>query len=310
MKRVTPAVFFKGLLMGAADVVPGVSGGTMALITGIYQRLIAAIASIGPRTLVVLRRDGLKAAWHSVDGTFLAVLGAGIATALLSLAHVVGWLLDAYPPVLWAFFFGLILASTVVIRRQVAKWSGAAVVALLGGLALGLGVSFLSPASTPDALWFVFLSGAIAISAMILPGISGSFLLVLMGKYEFILDAVRAADAAVVGVFLGGIAFGLMTGSRVIKVLFARYHDVTLAAVVGIMLGSLAKVWPWKVAVSTYTDSDGVEHALKESLVLPGTYADAGDSSYAVMAVIAFLLALAVVVVIAQRTLDGDEKKH
>jgi putative membrane protein len=300
MKRVTPAIFFKGLLMGAADVVPGVSGGTMALITGIYPRLITAIASIGPRTVSVLRKEGLKAAWHSVDGTFLSVLAAGIVTALLSLAHVVGWLLDAYPPVLWAFFFGLILASTVVIRTQVKTWSSGTVVALLGGLAIGLAVSFLSPASTPEALWFVFLSGAIAISAMILPGISGSFLLVLMGKYEFILDAVRAADVTVVGVFLAGILIGLMTGSRIIKVLFARYHDLTLAAVVGIMLGSLAKVWPWKVATETYLDSDGIEQPLAESMVLPSTYADGGEASYTIVAVLAFLCALVMVSLISR----------
>lgn len=305
-KKVTPSIFLKGILMGAADVVPGVSGGTMALITGIYERLIRAIASISPKTLITLRKEGIKMAWRSIDGTFLAVLGSGILTAIFTLAHLVGWLLDTYPPVLWAFFFGLILASTFVIKKEVASWKPSTLLALLGGLSVGFGVSFLSPATTPDALWFVFLSGAIAISAMILPGISGSFLLVLMGKYEFILDALREYDILTIGVFLCGIIVGLMTSSRAIKVLFARFHDMTLAAIIGIMVGSLAKIWPWKVAVSTYIDSDGVEHALSENIVLPQTYADAGDPAYTIISVVAFFVGLVLVVCISRTSQKTD----
>ena len=209
-------VLLRGMAMGAADVVPGVSGGTMALITGIYERLITAVGSITKDLLPTLKKNGLTRAgcvkaWKAIDGNFLLAVACGILLSVLTLARVLSWGLETYPPVVWAFFMGLILASTVVVLRGVNKWNVYRAILVVAFAVALVAISITTPASTPDENWFVFLSGAIAISAMILPGISGSFILVLLGKYEYVLNAVHNLDLPVLIVFSLGCGIGILT---------------------------------------------------------------------------------------------------
>lgn len=272
-------VLLRGMAMGAADVVPGVSGGTMALITGIYQRLIDAVGSITADLLPTLRKEGLNkkgitAAWKAIDGTFLVAVASGILLSVLSLARVLSWALDAYPPVVWAFFVGLIAASTVVVLRGVKQWNVWRAFLTVFFAAALVAVSVMTPASTPDESWFVFISGMIAISAMILPGISGSFILVLLGKYEYVLNAVHDLNIGVLVIFALGCGIGILTSARIISWLFEKYHDSTMAAIVGIMIGSLYTVWPWRQATRV-TGEYGTEEfkVLTDQPVMPAEYA-------------------------------------
>lgn len=240
-------VFVRGMLMGAADIVPGVSGGTMAFITGIYQRLIAAITAFDLTIARQVLRGDLVAAWKRVDGTFLMMLGLGIATSVFTLARAISYLLETQPIALWAFFFGLILASAAVLLRHIRSWSLATVVALAGGAAIAAFIG-LSPAFTfPGGSLSFFLAGFIAICAMILPGISGSFILVLFGMYPRLLEAVRELDVPTLLLFTVGAGCGLLTFSRLLRYALERYHAVTLAALTGFLFGSLPVVWPWKL---------------------------------------------------------------
>ena len=233
--------------MGCADVVPGVSGGTMALLMGIYEELIDAIRACGQvETWNMVLHGQWSRAWQKVHGPFLVTVFLGIVTAVFSLAHLIEWLLEAYPLRLWGFFFGLVLASVLEVSRRIKKWDITLVVGLVAGAAIAYCIVGLVPLQTPEASWFVFLSGAIAICAMILPGISGSFLLVLMGKYTFILQAVSDRNFAVLGIFFVGAAVGLLAFAQLLSRLLHRYHDATIAVLTGLMLGSLRKVWPWK----------------------------------------------------------------
>jgi putative membrane protein len=236
----------KGFCMGASDVVPGVSGGTMAFILGIYQELIRAIRSLDLRVLKYLSALKVREALNHAQWRFLVAVGAGILFAIFTLARLLSWLLENKPILIWSFFFGLILASVYTVSRHLNRWtlwlvlwagSGAAFTYLLVGLV---------PASTPEAPWFLFLSGAVAICAMILPGISGAFILVLLGKYHFVLEAVNQRDFLVLGVVAAGAGVGLTVFSRLLNWLFDRYHDAVIAAMTGLMLGSLRKIWPWK----------------------------------------------------------------
>lgn len=233
--------------MGAADVVPGVSGGTMALIMGIYERLILALRSLAhPPFLRALSSGRLRQAFTIVDGTFLVALAAGIATSVLSLAHVLSRALETHQVFVYGFFFGLILASVVLVggrieRRSAGRWVLFAASALVTFLLVGV-----TPATTPEASWFLFLSGAVAISALLLPGISGAFVLVLLGKYETVLDALSGGDLAVLAPVALGAASGLLSVTQLLGWLFRHFRDTTLTVLCGVMLGSLRKVWPWQ----------------------------------------------------------------
>lgn len=240
------AVFFSGLLMGTADVIPGVSGGTVAFILGIYEELIDAIRSVIPflRRLASLR---WRAALEEIPWRFLLALGAGIGTAVMSMAKFLHWALETYPTYVYALFFGLIVASVYVVRTRV-KWKPRTllVTALFTvGAYLLVG---LRPAQTPEALWFVFLSGMLAICAMILPGISGAFILVLLGKYHYLLGALVRMDIATILVFITGAAVGIVSFANILRWLLDHYHDLTIAALIGFMLGALRELWPWKQA--------------------------------------------------------------
>ena len=259
----------KGFCMGAADVVPGVSGGTMAFILGIYEELVKSIRSFDIGFLRSLCSLKLKDAFDGVPWQFVAAVGMGIFVAIFTLARMLSWLLQNRPVLIWSFFFGLIVASVFAVSRNFNRWSPA-VVALIGfGSALTYFLVGLVPASTPDVPWFLFLSGAIAICAMILPGISGAFILVLMGKYHYVLDAVNNRDIFTLFLVAAGAAVGLVTFARLLHWLFDKYHDFTMAVLTGLMLGSLRKVWPWKEGFDRMTETSGNVVVAVQENVLP-----------------------------------------
>lgn len=268
----TAGIFLRGLLMGAADIVPGVSGGTMAFITGIYDTLLGSIRSFDLQFLAKLFRLDIAGAWQHVNGTFLLALLLGIATSILSLAQLVSWLLEFHPVPLWAFFFGLILASALVLLWEVSEWSAAVVLSLLAGVGIALLIA-LSPAIRLDfGLAGVFLAGFVAICAMILPGISGSFILVLLGMYGPVLEAIKAFDLVFLLVFAVGCASGLLCFSRVLHWLLHRYHQATMALLTGFLFGSLPVVWPWKRVVQWVENRHGEQQPVQQFPVLPADF--------------------------------------
>lgn len=243
------SLLLKGLAMGAANVIPGVSGGTIALITGIYERLINAIRRCDLTAANLLIRGQLKAAWHHVDGTWLATLLGGVALSIISLAKLFEYLLVEQEQFTMAFFFGLILLSVVYVARSVNRWS-VQTLAMLGiGIAIAVAIATLAPASENDSMLYVFLCGVVAISSMILPGLSGSFVLILMGNYTLVLGAISAFDLAVLVPLAVGCGFGLIAFSHILAWVFKRYADQTLALMTGFVVGSLVVIWPWKKAV-------------------------------------------------------------
>jgi putative membrane protein len=270
-------LFFKGMAMGAADVVPGVSGGTIAFISGIYEELLASIKALGPDTLVVLRQRGIKAAWQQVNGDFLATLLAGIGTSILLLVRPITWAIVHQPVLIWSFFFGLIAASVWLCGRLVKHWSIAPIIGMLVGTAIAVVIGVLNAGTGSESLPFVFFSGAIAICAMILPGISGSFILLLMGMYLPVMDALKTFNFPVIVVFSLGCLFGLMAFSRLLSWMFSRHHDLTVASLTGFLLGSLTIIWPWKKVISVRMVHEGKPDAHLEPFiqqnVLPGDYA-------------------------------------
>ncbi|MEH6583754.1 MAG: DUF368 domain-containing protein [Halioglobus sp.] len=250
-------IFLRGVLMGAADIVPGVSGGTIAFITGIYARLLNSLRAFDLSCLKLLFKGDLKAIWGHVDGTFLLSLVLGIATSILTLARLISWLLETHPVPLWAFFFGLILASALVLLRQVERWSVARILSLIAGIAVAVAIA-LSPVSGVEAtLPMIFLSGFLAICAMILPGISGSFILVLLGMYGTVLTALKSFDLLFIVIFACGAAAGLMCFSRFLHWLLSRFHEATMALLTGFLFGSLTVVWPWKHVLEWVVGSHG-----------------------------------------------------
>ena len=240
-------VAFKGACMGAADVIPGVSGGTIAFLMGIYQELLDSIKSVNGEALKLLLKGKIVEFWKHINGNFLASLFAGILVSVFSLARLMKYLLEFHPIPLWSFFFGLILASAIYILKGLDKWSLQNILSLLVGVGVAAFICVASPAQTPDALWFIFLSGAIAICAMILPGISGSFILLLLGKYAFVMTAVTDLNIPVLAVFAAGCAVGIISFSHFLSWLLKKFYMLTIALLSGFMLGSLLKVWPWKV---------------------------------------------------------------
>ena len=246
-------VAVKGACMGAADVIPGVSGGTIAFITGIYDQLIGSINSINGEAIKLFFSGRFKEFWKHINGSFLVSLFCGILFSVLTLAGLMQYLLEHHPIQTWAFFFGLIVASSIFILKGIEGWNMKHVIFVILGIILGVVVCTLSPTQTPDALWFIFLSGAIAICAMILPGISGSFILLILGKYKFIMGAITGlTSGAAVGesmvilsVFAVGAVCGLLSFSKFLHWLLGRYHKQTLLVLAGFIIGSLVKVWPW-----------------------------------------------------------------
>ena len=243
--KIKPDLYLKGVFMGIAEIIPGVSGGTIAFITGIYEELINSIKSINTNTLKLLVTFKFSAFWRALNGTFLITLIFGMLTSILVLSRFIVYLLDDHPFKIWGFFFGLIIASGILIFYQIQKIGIAVLLSFVIGLSIASYIALQAPSITPNTNFFIFLSGAIAISAMILPGISGSFILVFLSKYEFILKALNSFDTAVISIFLAGCIVGLVTFSRVFSYLFKKYNDVVISVLIGFLGGSLFKIWPF-----------------------------------------------------------------
>ena len=253
-------LMLKGMGMGAADVVPGVSGGTIAFIVGIYEELLNSIKSINKKNLTYLFKGKIGAFWKGINGNFLLSLCCGIGISVFSLAKLITYLLVNHAILVWAFFF---------VAQDIKRWGWKTVLSAIIGAAIAYYITIATPAETPNNLLFIFLCGAIAICAMILPGISGSFILVLLGKYFYVMEAVKTLNIVVLGVFAAGAAIGITTFSRVLSYALSRFRDTTIALLAGFMVGSLNKVWPWKEVVETYTDSHGEIKPLVEANILP-----------------------------------------
>ena len=292
-------ITLKGIAMGAADVVPGVSGGTIAFISGIYEELVNSIKNIDLTAIKLLFTGKFAQFWKKINGNFLLALILGIAISIFSLAKLMTYLLTHEPIGTWSFFFGLIIASVILVSRDVRKWNVATVVALLAGGVAAYAITVITPATTPDTWWFIILSGAIAICAMILPGISGAFILLLMGKYAFIMKAVGDFNIGVILLFVIGAVIGIVSFSHLLSWLLKNYKDVTIALLTGFMIGSLNKVWPWKETLETYIDSHGVAQPLVEKNVFPATYQQiAGVDPQVLIAVVACIAGFALIFVI------------
>lgn len=244
-------VFARGLAMGAADIVPGVSGGTIALIAGIYERLINAISSIDPSLWRDYRRSGgiqgLMAVWRAIDGTFLLCLAAGIATSLITFSGIIKYLLDHQPLFIWSFFFGLVAATVVLLLSEIKRWTVSRAALFAVGLIAAVIISSMPALTGTPSLPYLFMSGALAICAMILPGISGSFILLLLGAYDTALAAIHNFDLPVIITLIAGMVSGLLLFTKLLKWLLSHYYQGTLALLIGFIAGSLVKVWPWKV---------------------------------------------------------------
>ena len=259
-------VYVRGLAMGAADIVPGVSGGTIALIAGIYERLINALSSVGPNLWQVFRQEGgikgLIAVWRQVDATFLLFLLMGIATSLATLAGVIKHLLDNQPLMIWSFFFGLVIATVFLLLSEIKRWNIGRALLFLLGVASAVIISSLPLMNTTPSLPYLFVAGAIAVCAMILPGISGSFILLLMGAYDTVLEAVHTLNFAIIFTLVAGMATGLLLFTRMLKWLLSRYYQATLALLIGFIAGSLVKVWPWKTDALGTLNSEAIYNVM------------------------------------------------
>ncbi|MDA9970220.1 DUF368 domain-containing protein [Flavobacteriaceae bacterium] len=267
-------ISLKGMAMGAADVVPGVSGGTIAFISGIYEELIGTLNNINFSLLKHLKTEGLKSTWKKANGPFLLALLSGVFVSIVSLAKGVEWLLEHHPILLWAFFFGLVLASIVYVGKQIK--TTAKDFKLFIAMAIGAVVAYLittiNPSETSDTNLFLFFAGALAICAMILPGISGSFILVIIGAYAPVLEAINSRNLKTILIFGAGAVVGLLSFSKLLKWLFEKYHRLTLAVITGFMIGSLNKIWPWKIALTFRTNSKGVKVPLNEESISPFSF--------------------------------------
>lgn len=266
-------ITLKGMAMGAADVVPGVSGGTIAFISGIYEELLQTISNVNLKLIKTLRKNGFKAAWNQANGNFIAALFLGIFISVVSLAKGLKWMLENEPIALWSFFFGLVLASVIYVGKQIKKWNVGSIIFLIIGAVLAYYITTLNPMGSQNSSpWFMFLAGALAICAMILPGISGAFILVLLGAYESVLEAVNTRNILTIAFIGAGTIVGLLSFSRILKWLFAKYKDFTLAILTGFIVGSLNKIWPWKETLTYRLNSQGVEVPLKQISISPNSY--------------------------------------
>ncbi len=297
-------IFAKGVAMGAADVVPGVSGGTIAFISGIYEELIETIHKLDLGFFRLWRKAGLKAAWRAYNISFLVALFSGIIVSILSLAKLIAWLLANHPILVWAFFFGLVIASILFVGRQINTWNIKTIVAIIIAAGFALYITLAKPIGSPDSIWFLLVAGFIAIIAMILPGISGAFILLLLGAYTPIIDTLSQLSEAIttlnwsmagnamfrLGVFALGAITGLKVFSRALNWMFKHFKNITLAVLTGFMIGALNKIWPWKEVLQYRTNHKGMEVPFIEKSVLPSGYEGDPQFLYAMLfCVIGFL---------------------
>lgn len=288
----------RGICMGASDIVPGVSGGTMAFILGIYEELIDSIRTIGrPHFIQAVLKFRIKEIMQILNWQFLLAVGLGILIAIFTLARGLEWLLLNQPVYLWSFFFGLVLASVYTVSKRVPQWTPPLLLATAVGAIAAFILVGLVPAKTPDTWWFLILSGACAICAMILPGISGAFILVLLGKYQFVLNAVNERDFLTLIFVAIGAGVGLISFAQVLGWLFKQYHDMTVAVLIGLMIGSLRKIWPWKIDVAWLQDaagafvldSHGERLVTQQNLAWPNFTTSAGVTEFIIAVVLALI---------------------
>lgn len=269
-------LFLKGLAMGAADLVPGVSGGTIAFISGIYEELIESLNNFKFSLIKDLKIHGVKHVWSSINGNFLVALFGGVSVSLISLAKLVSWLIQDYPIALWSFFFGLVLASIVIVLKKIEQWHLKTYISFIGGVLISYWLTKIEFLAGSENLLYLFFSASIAICAMILPGISGAFILILLGTYYTLLEAINSKNLITILVFLMGAIFGILSFSKLLKWLFNNYKNSTLASLTGFMTGALVKIWPWKTVIIYRLNSHGKEVAFMEECVLPFSFE--GDS--------------------------------
>ncbi|MDX5338838.1 MAG: DUF368 domain-containing protein [Cyclobacteriaceae bacterium] len=291
--------YLKGMAMGAADIVPGVSGGSIALIAGIYQTLLDSINSFNLENLSFLKKLEVKKFYKAVNGSFLLSLLLGILTSVFALSKVITFLMNEHPIPLWSFFCGLILVSASMILRDIKRWHLGVVLAVLIGTLIAFWVTNLPPTASPDAKWFIFVAGAIAICAMILPGISGSFILLILGKYETILQAVSERDIFTLALFASGCVVGILSFSRIVSYLLRKFHSATIGLLSGFMLGSVNELWPWKVVTAWRTSSSGEQKPFLTENIWPSQYFDQVNEDPKILAaVLAFLFGIGLVLFI------------
>lgn len=291
-------VTLKGMAMGAADVVPGVSGGTIAFISGIYEELISTISGVKPSLFTTWKEDGFAAMWKELNGNFIIALFTGILISLFTLMRLANYLLENHPVLIWSFFFGLVLASIWFVAKQIPKWNWKIVLALIIGAAVAFYIVSLPPLSANSSYLFLFFAGAIAVCAMILPGISGAFILVLLGAYKSVTEAAHDFDVKTLGVLALGAVFGLLSFSKVLKWLFVHYSSITLAVLTGFIAGSLNKIWPWKEVLekAVYGDKEVV---LREASVLPWNFQGDPQTLWAILLMFAGFFLIVVLELIA-----------
>ena len=265
-------ISLKGIAMGAADAVPGVSGGTIAFISGIYEELISTISNINISLFKTLFSKGIKSFWKDLNGNFIVSLMAGIIISFVSFMRLAKYLLENHPVLIWSFFFGLIIASIYFVGKQITKWNIASIIALIIGAVIAFYITTLPALATNDNPLFLFIAGAIAICAMILPGISGSFILIILGAYKTLSDALHDFDIKKIIIFFAGAIVGLLSFSHLLKWLFKHYHNITLALLTGFIFGSLNKVWPWKETLTWHTNSKGIKTPVLQESVSPFSF--------------------------------------
>ncbi|MGI9531720.1 DUF368 domain-containing protein [Lutimonas sp.] len=275
-------IALKGVAMGAADVVPGVSGGTIAFISGIYEELIDSISKVNISTIKLWKEEGFASMWKSVNGNFLLSLLIGIGLSIITLAKLIKHLLETQPVLIWSFFFGLVLASIIYVAKQIARWNIGTIILLISGALVAYFITTLTPQVTNASYPYIFLSGALAICAMILPGISGSFILLLLGMYKPVLDAIHDRNIGLLVTLMAGAIVGLLSFSRLLKWLFDHYENMTLAVLTGFIIGSLNKIWPWKEVLRT-EEINGKIKILEEVSVLPQSYPGEAQLGFAIL---------------------------
>ncbi|WP_242086244.1 DUF368 domain-containing protein [Aestuariivivens sediminis] len=276
-------IFSKGIAMGAADAVPGVSGGTIAFISGIYEELVTTISNINLSLLKTLFKTGPMAFWKRLNGNFLIALLLGMMVSFVSFMRLAKYLLENHPILIWSFFFGLIVASIYFVGKEIKNWNHYMVMAFVIGAVAAFYVSKLPSSATIESPWFLFFAGAIAICAMILPGISGSFILIILGAYKTLSDALHDFKIKEILIFITGAGIGIISFSHILKWLFKHYRNTTLALLTGFIFGSLNKVWPWKKTLTWHTNSEGLKLPLLQESVSPFLYEGHNQLLYALL---------------------------
>ena len=258
--------------MGVADVIPGMSGGSVAFITGIYSEMVYALRSIDREAFELLTKKRFQDFWNKINGTFLVFLFSGIVTSLFTLARLVTYLQTKYPILVWSFVFGLVLISALLVLRDIKKWNIGTVTAFFCGALVSFGITLLSPAQTPASIWFIFLTGMLSVSALLIPGLSGVFILLLLGKYQYMVNALISFNFLVIIVFFMGCVVGLIGFSRFLTFTLDNYRNATVALLTGFMLGALNKVWPWREVIEYVTNSKGEQVPAFDRSILPWNY--------------------------------------